>query len=369
MLPEEVLFQYLKPIYPMLSTLLVTGGDPFTSPYSEKYFDYIFENFPAVNVFTESNGLAFSQKYLDEFVSNLALCHFSLNASNAEVFHKGCWLANNANDIYERILSNIEAYTSRLRENHMEAFFPNYSMVINEDTYGDVVDFLKLTLRLGARGTSFFFDYTENNASGDLLANPEHTREALYTLLELQTLLKDHYYLSFDLFTPIKEIDSAKNNYETDIDVLKEKYHDIYELVKERSIIQEWKERNRIRKNFGKKELTLVQDMATTTREENICGKVRCFAPWKALDVYPNGDISYCGWVNGKNSIYDYVESGELEKEKLFNSLLFQIARFDVGSGRYTECLRSCPLNVRYNSGHYPLEACLSEENYHYLYQ
>ena len=50
-------------------------------------------------------------------------------------------------------------------------FAPNISMVINSQTADDVVDFVKMALKMSTSYVMFFFDYQENDMSGEYFSN------------------------------------------------------------------------------------------------------------------------------------------------------------------------------------------------------
>ena len=84
-------FEYLKPIYNKLAQILITGGDAFYSKHSYEYMQFLCNDYPHINIITESDGLTFNEKYRQLAMENLFMTHFSLNASNEDTFIKGCW--------------------------------------------------------------------------------------------------------------------------------------------------------------------------------------------------------------------------------------------------------------------------------------
>ena len=54
--------EYMKPIYPALKTVLITGGDAFFARYSYDYMKMLSNEYRHITIFTESNGLAFTKR-------------------------------------------------------------------------------------------------------------------------------------------------------------------------------------------------------------------------------------------------------------------------------------------------------------------
>ena len=84
-------YELCRPIYDKIGVVLITGGDAFFAKESYNYMKFMSENFPQITLMTESNGIAFNEKFQELAAQNLFKAHFSINASNAEVFAKSCW--------------------------------------------------------------------------------------------------------------------------------------------------------------------------------------------------------------------------------------------------------------------------------------
>ena len=84
-------YELCKPLYEKISIVLITGGDAFFAKESYNYMKFLSENFPKITIMTESNGIAFNEKFQALACENLFKAHFSINASNAEIFAKSCW--------------------------------------------------------------------------------------------------------------------------------------------------------------------------------------------------------------------------------------------------------------------------------------
>jgi len=85
---HEVLYDYCKPLYTQIKTLLLTGGDPLCIDESFTFCKYICTNYPHINLMLETNGIAFTKKWQELAADNLIRVHISLNASNEETFFK-----------------------------------------------------------------------------------------------------------------------------------------------------------------------------------------------------------------------------------------------------------------------------------------
>lgn len=342
------LYDYLRPLYKDVDEILITGGDPFVATESYDYMRFLSINYPQVTIITESNGLAFGKRFQELAAENLFRTHFSLNASNEDVFCQGCWPGEEGRYAYRKITRNIIDYNDLLNKKGLMDFAPDYSMVINKDTADDVANFVAQVLMLGCTSINMYFDYTESSMSDDYFGEPDTSRRALRTLLELEKLLKNKLYLGFRLWVPLKELELAeKNGYDCDINVLKKKYAVIHELSQGRSIIKEFKHRNQIRQERGKKQLSLEEDYSPTLRMIDIGDRKVCFAPWKEIDIYPSGRIDFCGWFTETQNINDYICNEKVDWNSLLNSSKYRKGRKDVLDGKYSGCMECCPLNAK----------------------
>lgn len=342
------LYDYLQPLYEKVDEILITGGDPFVAPESYNYMRFLSDNYPQTTIITESNGLPFGKEFQKLAAENLFLTHFSLNASNEEVFCRGCWPGEDGRTAYRKILNNITDYIELLDKNGLMDFAPDYSMVINKDTADDVADFVAKVLQLGCVSINMYFDYTESSMSDDYFGEPDTSRRALKTLLELEKLLEGKMHLGFRLWVPLKELELAeRTGYEHDIAVLEKKYEVIHKLSQGRSFIKENERRNKIRQERGKKTLSLEKELTPSLRKIGIGGKKVCFAPWKEIDIYPSGRIDFCGWTAETLNIRDFICDEEVDWERLLNSPEYKAGRKGVFEGTYSGCMECCPMIMR----------------------
>ena len=224
-------------------------------------------------------------------------------------------------------------------------FAPNISMVINSQTADDVVDFVKMALKMSTSYVMFFFDYQENDMSGEYFSNQYLMRNVLRQLLEIELLLKDKFYIQFRLWVPLKELDLAEASMSNiSMSELEEKYKDIIKLARGRSIKKEHDKRNLLRKENGKKELTFKEDYSLTLRTENINNKKVCASGWNMLDFYPNGRLDFCGWHVPTLYFPDYIKNDKVDWNEIINSEEFQVYRTNMLAGDYSGCMSCCPI-------------------------
>lgn len=338
-------FKYMLPLYEKIKVALITGGDSFFSTHSYELMELLSREYPHVTIMTESDGLPFNEKFQKLACDNLFLTHFSINASNVNTFVKGCWSSAGGEKAFAKIMDNMKQYVDRLDAEGKMCFAPNISMVINKNTADDVIPFLKYTLAMRASYVTYYFDYRENDMDEDYFQDPATGRMALRQLMEIERVLEGKLFISFRLWTPLKEIGMMEKELEhVSIEELREKYSDLLELTKERSIEKENAERNRIRRQQGKKELTLNEDFSFTMQSHTVEGKQVCKAAWKVLDVYPNGRMDFCSWHVPTLYLPDFIKDDKVDWESVFNSKEYCTCRCNMLKGDYTGCMKCCPI-------------------------
>lgn len=343
---KEWIFNALQPVYEQIKMLLLTGGDPLFTKHSFDYVKFISENYPHITAILETNGILFTEKYQQLAMENLHLVHISINASNENVYEKSCW--KGGGKFFKIFTNNAKNYVDLLEKNGRVCFAPDISMVINHDNYFDVLDFARFALQLKASRFGYYFDYTEVNMSAKYFPNPELFRPILKQLLELERVLKNKVMMSFRLWIPTEEVANMQPIVDAESDEeLEKKYADIVELAKDRDILAEHLERNRLRQQLGKKTLTLDEDCSGTVRLEKRDGKNLCFAPWKELDFYPDGRLDFCGWLIFPTIyVQDFVDrDGFLNWYEVMNSYEYMRLRHRILMGDYDECMNCCPMN------------------------
>lgn len=347
-------YEICKPLYNKISILLITGGDAFFAKESYNYMKFISENYPQITIMTESNGIAFNEKFQDLACKNLFKAHFSINASNAEIFAKSCWDTDDgetAKKMFPIIIRNIKNYLDKLSAENKICFAPDLSMVINKDNADDILNFVELALELHAGFLVFFFDYTENDMNSDYFTNPETTRPAMKTLMELERVLAKKLLIYFRLWIPAKEAENLQQEVESiPIDELNKKYEKILRLAENRNILAEWKERNKIRRAVGKNELSIVDDFSPTLHLKQDTDKNICFAPWNEIDLYPDGRMDFCGWFQPTLNIKNFIQNNSVDWEKIINSYEYVSARYRILHENFRGCMTCCPMNSVKNS-------------------
>lgn len=341
------LFETCRPLYSKIRYLLLTGGDPNITPHSYDFMKFITEEYPHITIYNETNGIAFDKKFQKLFAENYHKVHVSINSSNADLYAKSCWEGTGGEVAYKKFMVNLIDYVELLAERDQLCFGPDVSMVINHDNYFDVAEFVKLALQLHATMITFFFDYTENNMANPYFTQPNLMRPALKTMMEIEKVLADRVFMNFRLWVPVKELELIEEqvNNESDADLC-EKYHEIDELAKGRSIVDEHKQRNALRRKAGKAELNFDEDHSSTIRLETRMGRDICWAPWKELDIYPDGRIDFCGWYEPTQNLnYFFSENGYLDWDEVINSYEYMRGRKRILQHEYDECQTCCPMN------------------------
>ena len=347
-------YELCRPIYDKIGIVLITGGDAFFAKESYNYMKFMSENFPQITLMTESNGIAFNEKFQELAAQNLFKTHFSINASNAEVFAKSCWDGDDsatAKKMFPIMIRNIKNYLAKLEAEDKLCFAPDLSMVINKDNADDILAFVELSLELHAGFIVFFFDYTENDMTGEFFANPTVTRPAMKTLMELERVLAEKIIIYFRLWMPTGEATTLQQEVEAiPIDELKAKYAKILNLAEGRSVLDELKRRNEIRRVCGKKELSIVDDISPSLHLRQETDREICFAPWNEIDLYPDGRMDFCGWfeqtLNIKNFIQLDADGKEfVDWEKILNSFEYVSARYRILHDDFRGCQVCCPMN------------------------
>lgn len=344
-------YEYCKPLYDKVNVILITGGDAFIARESYPYMKFMSENYSRITLMTESNGIAFDERFRRLAADNLFKTHFSVNASNAEVFDQSCWQGGAG--VFPRMLENIREYVKLLQEEDKLCFAPSLSMVINHDNVEDVRNFVQMALELHAWDVIFYFDYSENDMSSDYFSYPEQGRKVLRLLMEIERVLAEHVLVYFRLWIPVKEAAPIQKEVEgVPIEVLKEKYHDLLELCETRSPRVDFEKRNTWRKKLGKNVLTFYEDVAPSLRLTRRNGQQMCFAPWGEIDLYPSGRLDFCGWFVPTLNLNDFVEENQVDWDKILNSFEFMAARKRIVQGNFRGCQVCCPMNSEKN----PLE-------------
>jgi hypothetical protein len=325
---------------------LLTGGDPLIAKESFPFSKFISENYPRTTIFIESNGIAFSSDWQKLAAENLLKTKFSVNASNEEVFAKGCWEGDAGKNAYKKMRQNIQDYTELLRGKGLEVFAPHVTMVVNKDTASDILDFAKFALSEKLHHVGFLFDSSENDCNGDFFSNPDIMRPALLEVMKLERVLARKFFVFFRLFMPLKELEIMQPKCEEiPINDLRGEYRDILELANGRSMKEEHEQRNRIRKAKGKKEFTLEEDYSSAYRQITVGDKLVCNAPFGLLDIFPNNTFDCCCFLQPRFDLNAVQKNNGIDWEAELNNTEMRKMRKNMLNGRYDICMKSCPLN------------------------
>jgi glycosyltransferase involved in cell wall biosynthesis/organic radical activating enzyme len=350
----KILYEYLLPIYKKSKTVMLTGGECLIVDGLYEYCQFLSEKYPHVTIYLESNGIAFDEKWQKLAADNLFLIHFSVNGSNEEAFMKGCW--SEGGGAYKKSQENILTYMRILRERNLEVFAPIVTMVINNESAYDVVDFLRYSLREGFRKCGFMFDYHETDMDNGLFNSPEIMHPVYRELLKLERLLAGKYEISFRLFRPLQGVSELEQMEEEvksiNINELKEEYADIWELAKNRDIKQEIMMRQTIRKAHDKKLWTNREETENTCfHYKRISGRYICNNPFNALNIRTDGTFDVCTKIMQRFRFGNRKKEARLAIQSFINSPVMKKWRFDVLHGDWSYCQKSCPYRFPYRPG------------------
>ena len=278
------------------------------------------------------------------------LMHFSINGSNESIYQKSCWDGEAGKTAYRKVQKNFKDYINKLKENDLEVFAPSISMVLNEGSINDVYDFIKFGLINKVRKITFYFDYSENDILSNYFSKPSIYRKTLKELMKIERVLAKKIFIFFRLYMPLKELDLAQSEVEKiPIEELRKEYTELLELAKDRDMKKEYEKRQELRKKRNKKVFTFTEDYNFTVHQININNKKICFAPFKELDIYPDGMIECCSWIYPRINIKKWIKNDRIDWNKLFNSTKIKKVRYDMLHDDFTICQRCCPLNSDYN--------------------
>ena len=344
-IPDKWLYEYFLPLYPKVSHIVPTYGEITACREGYEYLSFISKNYPHINVFMESNGIAFNDKWAKLASENLINTHFSINAINAEYFKKTVW---EKDGVYELIQNNLNSYMELLKEKGLFAFKPSVSCVLNSTNYETMTDFLKQYIGRGIQYINFYFDYIENQTGNINIADEEKNQLALKTfmsLIEIERVLKGKVHLFYRLYVPTNKLKEYDDKVAAmDINELNEKYADILELAKDMDLKQLSIERSEIRKKYGKRHYTYYEDLTGCTFHQRVVnGLSICTNPWSHIRLRPNGNYNYCSWIPYFHNLKDHIENDHIDWDKFFNSYYYRLARKNFQNHCYCNCMPKCP--------------------------
>ncbi len=351
-LDKKVIYDYCRPLYGRVKTILAGGGEITVAKEGFNFCKFLAEQYPQTNVLTESNGIAYDEKWQDLAVENLFKCHFSLNASNPYDYTNSVWKEGGA-AVFNKALYNIQSLSKKWQEVGMPFFAPSVSMVVTSKNAHDIYNFIKLALENKLIAAIFYFEQSEGSRCGTNFKKPEIMEPALRMLMKIERVLAKKFLIMFRLWLPLNctqklqaEVDSIP------MEQLEEEFAELLELAKDRDIYKEWEQRNNERLKRGKKILTIDEDMAPSLHNEMFvlpdgsC-KEMCFAPYKSFDVMADGTIILCGWAAWEINLKDFIINGSVDWAKLLNHPVYQDMRKKVLADDYSRCMECCPLHPK----------------------
>lgn len=352
-MPSEWLYDYCRPLYDRVNIIFAGGGEITFAKEGYNFCSFIAKNYNKPTMTIESNGILFDSKWHDLVINNLAMQHFSLNASNPESYTKHVWKEGGA-AIFNKVLDNITTLSKKWQDAGMTCFTPSISMVVNHENTYDIYNFVKLALENKLKAAWFFFNQQEGafNGKESVFTYPETLEPALKELMEMERVLAGKFNLYFRLWLPLNATQKLQAEVEAmPIDTLREKYSELLELAKDRDMVREWQERNKLREERGKKLLTLEEDYFATLRSyektlssgEKIC---TCTMPFKGIDLWANGRLDVCAWVMGQMANFkDYIKDDKVDWAQILNIPVFQDMREKVLRDDFSYCMDCCPLH------------------------
>jgi len=347
------IYEYCKPLYSRVKTVFVGGGELTVAKEGYNFCKFLAENYPQTNVLTESNGLLYNEKWQELAVNNLFSAHFSLNAACGETYEEAVW-KEGGGKAYQKISTNIKNLTNKYISNGLSAFAPSVSMVVNSKSAKDIYNFIKLALEWRLRGILFYFDHREGSYGGQGFTHPETIEPVLKQLMEIERVLSKKFFIYFRLWLPLNSSQRLQDEVENiPIDVLRKKYEELLFLAKDRDIIKEYEERQKLRRERNKKTYTLDEDIYPTLHKKNIINEKKekvnvCAIAWHGLDLFATGRLDICAWLNQPLlNIKECIIDEKVDWVKVINNKTCQNLRKNMLQNDFSYCMDCCPLNPK----------------------
>lgn len=341
-MPEKWLYEYFLPLYPHTSNLVPTYGEITHTKEGYKYISFIQKNFPHINVFIETNGIAFNTKWAELASDNLMRVNFSINAINEEYFRKTVW---DKEGIYPLVQNNFNQYLQILKNKGLFAFKPSVSCVINSSNYETVEEFIKMYVQKGIQCIIVFFDLIENHVWANQKTENNMVEQTIIKLIEIERVLKGKVFIGWRLFIPTNNIgyfDEIVNK--TNIEELNEKYSELLDAARDMDLNELYKEKTKLRKKFGKKSYSYYEELSGVTFHQHIYKNVSiCSNAWNHLRLRPDGGFSVCSWRPYEQNLKDYIKNDTIDWNKFFNSFYYKKLRKNFQNGCYSGCMPNCP--------------------------
>lgn len=347
-LPDELLYNYLVPLYPKVSKIMTCGSEITISKRGFDYIKWLNENYTYINIESVSNGIAFDEKWQQLAMDTLMTCYFSINAIDAKTWKQNVWETDNAENLWNRIENNVTSYIDKLKQNNLSCFAPSITMVLNKNSYSQIQDFIILGLKWNVRTIAFLFDIHENSVMKEKIENPQEYEKAIKQLLELERICKGYFNISFRLFIalPYKKLCELEQEVEKmDINELRNKYSGVWNLVRSRNVKKEFEERDRIRKEHGKSPIPYYTDVIDGLRYRKLNkDKYICANPWKHLEIDMHGRFKTCCHTTLFGHYTECVKNNAIDwKKDVFNGSYYKTLRKNFSKFCYDGCMRNCP--------------------------
>ena len=353
---QDLVYKYLKPLYPKTKVLVPTLCEITACKEGYEYLKWISDNYKNINVFIETNGLAFNEKWRQLAAKNLFDIKVSVNAISDETFRRTVWDPKGNQHVFSgKIKPNVEKYYELLKEQGKECFAPSFSCVLNSTNYDEVEEFVKQSLQWGSHHVIFHVDAIENDVRHGCTKDNEGLNRALLVLAELEKLLSGHVALSYKLFMPSDLLQHylAKASL-LSLDTLKAKYSEIWSLAEHKKLKDIIDKKNALRAINGKQQFTYNEEVNGITfhkKKTEECSDLVCGNPWQHLRFILDGRIEVCSWrqTNKQFRVENFVRNGEIDWNEVINSDYFKQTRCDFSRGKYNEkCMRNCPAMMNY---------------------
>ncbi len=343
-MPEKWLYEYFKPIYENTKNLNPTYGEITKGIEGYNYISFICKNYPHINIYIETNGIAFDEKWRELAAENLFTVNVSINAIDEESFKKTVW---DKDGIYTLVHKNVQEYINLLDEKGLSAFRPGVSSILNSTNYQNLEAFIKMVLEWKIQKIVFYFDTRENNLNKLSVKDKENFDIALTKLLEIERILKDKVYLGFRLFMPIKNIEEyEKAVNEIPLETLKEKYSEIWNLAKNLDLKNTYYERVKAYKAKNKKLITYFEFLKGVCWHSKFHNNYTiCENSWNHIRLRPDGRLEICAWRGYRDSykIQQFIENDTINFKKLFNDFYHRKLRQNFKKRDYSGCMKNCP--------------------------
>ena len=348
---ENILYKYLLPLYKKTSIIVPTQGEITCSKVGFRWLQWVNDNYYPINIFIETNGISFTEKWQNFAMKNLLNVHFSLNAKDDLTFNNTvCYYKNNPNIFSSKIVKNLDNYISILKAKNLFPYFcPSVSYVINDTNYEYISDFINFAIKRNIYKIGFLFDtgcrHMYEIGGINKSANYHRFIKCLKTIITYEKLLKDKIKISYELFNPCKELLHMRQNEDAAcVSELSECVnYDVQKLQNLNNIIMC---KNEIRKKSGKFVLSLQEELdGITFHIDKSDGVDCCFNPWKHIRIICNGEYNVCTWrgYSKDNNINNFIKNDIVNWLEFFNSDIYVSLRKQFLSKCYSGCLPQCP--------------------------